>query len=258
MNRLDFSIKLLRRVGYYLMLHWGKIDEVEEKTGFKDIVTNIDRKAQEVIVKEIREHFPHDNVLAEEGIFEKGDRLWIIDPIDGTINFVHGLPNFSISIAYVEKGDVKMGVVHAPALHETFYAEDSGGAYLNGEKIKVSKNPSLEKCVGSTGSYVDFTGKFIEKMEKRTRRVRILGSAALSAAYVGAGKIDFLVTWRINPWDIAAGFIIVKEAGGRITDFSGKEASIFSKNFVFSNGLVHEEVLKVVNEVVEEVKSGRK
>jgi len=253
LDRLDFSIKLLRKVGHLLMIHWGRVDNVEKKTGFKDIVTEIDREAQRMIVDEIRKFFPDENIMAEEGIFEKGDRLWIIDPIDGTINFVHGLPNFSISLAYVENGEVKMGVVHAPALNETLYAEEGSGAFFNGERIRVSENASLEECVGSTGSYVYFTGKFIERMEKRTRRIRILGSAALNAAYVGAGRVDFFVTWRINPWDIAAGLIIVKEAGGMVTDFSGKEANAFSKNFIFSNGLIHDEVLKVVNEVVEEI-----
>ncbi|PLV60155.1 bifunctional fructose-1,6-bisphosphatase/inositol-1-monophosphatase [Thermotoga sp. KOL6] len=253
MDRLNFSIKLLRRVGHFLMLHWGRVDEVEKKTGFKDIVTKIDKESQEMIVREIRSKFPSDSIMAEEGIFEKGNRLWVIDPIDGTINFVHGLPNFSISIAYIENGEVKMGVVHAPALNETFYAEEGNGAYLNGERINVSKNTNLEECVGSTGSYVDFTGRFIGKMEKRTRRVRILGSAALNACYVGAGRVDFFVTWRINPWDIAAGFIIVKEGGGKITDFAGKEVNVFSKNFIFSNGLIHEEVLKITNEVVHEI-----
>ncbi|MDK2786502.1 MAG: monophosphatase [Thermotoga sp.] len=257
LDRLDFSIKLLRRVGHFLMLHWGKVDSVEKKTGFKDIVTEIDKKAQEMIVEEIRKVFPDENIIAEEGISENGKKLWIIDPIDGTINFVHGLPNFSISIAYVENGEVKMGVVHAPALNETLYAEERGGAFLNGERIRASRNASLEECVGSTGSYVDFTGKFIEKMEKKTRRVRILGSAALNACYVGAGRVDFFVTWRINPWDIAAGLIVVKEAGGTVTDFAGKEANVFSKNFVFSNGLVHEEVLEVVNEVLKEIGEGK-
>lgn len=251
LDRLDFSIKLLKRVGYFLMQHWGKVNQVDLKTNFKDIVTDVDKRAQDMIVEEIRKHFPGEKILSEEGITEDGDKLWVIDPIDGTINFVHGLPSFSISLAYLENGEARLGVVHAPALNETFFAERGRGSFLNGERIRVSENDRLERCVGSIGSYVDFTGKFIEKMEKVTRRIRVLGSAALNACYVAAGRVDFFVAKRVNPWDVAAAFLIVEEADGTITDFQGKKVKTFGGDLVFSNGKIHDEVLRVVREVLE-------
>ena len=253
MDRLDFAIKLLRRVGYFLLQNWGKVDRVFTKSDFKDLVTDIDKESQRIIVENIKKHFPDEHIIAEEGIFEKGDKIWIVDPIDGTVNFVHGLPSFSISLAYVEKGRIVLGVVHVPVTGETFYAINGEGAYMNGERINVSGRKDLRECVGSTGNYPGFTGKLILSLDNRIRRIRILGSAAASAAYVGAGKFDFFVAKRINPWDVAASMLIVRESGGKVTDFEGNNANINSHSFVFSNSLIHDEILKVIKAISKEL-----
>ncbi len=248
MDRLDFAIKMSRQVGLYVMQYWGKALNVREKSSFQDLVTDCDKHAQEMIVEQIREHFPKDSILAEEGLFEDGDKLWIIDPIDGTMNFVHGLPSFSVGIAYVEKGEVVLGVGHDPVLNETFYSAKGQGAYRNGERIKVSSSSELRDCIGNVGFYIDFTGKFLTLMETKVRRMRIMGSAILAGAYVASGRFDFFVARRANPWDVAPVLLMVREAGGIVTDIWGKEATLSSKSFIFSNKIIHEELLKIVQE----------
>ncbi|HIP92239.1 MAG TPA: inositol monophosphatase [Thermotoga sp.] len=249
MDRLDFAIKLLRKVGYFLLQNWGNVDKVFTKSSFKDLVTDVDKESQKIIVENIRKNFPDEHIISEEGISEKGNKVWIIDPIDGTVNFVHGLPSFSISLAYVEKHKIIFGVVHVPVTGETFYAIKGKGAYMNGERISVSERKNLKECVGSTGNYPEFTGKLILGLDNKVRRIRILGSAAASAAYVGAGKFDFFVAKRINLWDVAASILIVRESGGKVTDFNGNEANINSRSFVFSNSFIHDEVLDIVKKI---------
>ncbi len=251
MDRLDFAIKLARRTGFYLMQYWGHALNVTEKSSFQDLVSDCDKQAQQMIVQQIREHFPKDAIFAEEGLFERGDRIWIIDPIDGTMNYVHGLPSFAIGIAYAEKNKVVMGVAHDPLLSETYYAVKNQGAYVNGEKISVSSNSQLKDSIGNVGFYVGFTGPFINAIEKKVRRMRMTGSAILAGAYVACGRFDFFVARRANPWDVAPLFVIVPEAGGTITDLSGKEATLESGNYLFSNGLLHDQLIDILNSIKE-------
>lgn len=249
MDRLDFSIKLARRVGLYLLQHWGNAINVKEKTSFQDIVSDCDKHAQQMIVSEIQKHFPNEAILAEEDHFETGQKLWIVDPIDGTMNFVHGLPSFAVGIAYSENGDVLIGVVHDPVLNETFYAVKGEGAYRNGEKINVSTNMTLKESIGNVGFYVGFTGQFMSAIERRVRRMRMTGSAVLAASYVACGRFDFFVAKRANAWDVAPVLLIVPEAGGSVTDFKGKPANLASGEYLFSNGKVHSEVLEIIERV---------
>ncbi|WP_277601153.1 inositol monophosphatase family protein [Thermotoga sp. Ku-13t] len=249
LDRLDFTIKLARRVGFYLLQHWGNALNVREKSSFQDIVSDCDKQAQHMIVSEIERHFPHEAILAEEDRFETGQKLWIVDPIDGTMNFVHGLPSFAVGIAYSESGDVLIGVVHDPVLNETFYAVKGEGAYRNGERISVSTNATLRESIGNVGFYVGFTGHFMNAVEKRVRRMRMTGSAVLAASYVACGRFDFFVARRANPWDVAPVLLIVPEAGGCVTDLDGKQASLSSGAYLFSNGKLHSEVLEIVNKV---------
>jgi myo-inositol-1(or 4)-monophosphatase len=245
MNKLDLTIKISKKVGFYLMQHWGNTKEIEQKSSFFDLVTQHDKVAQKLIIESIKEYFPNDGILAEEGVFENGENLWIIDPIDGTINYIHGLPNFAISIAYFEQKKPIFGVVYSPVLNEIFVAIKNQGSYLNGEKLIIKNKTKLEETVGSVSFSNNFTGLFISRIEKYVRRIRILGSAAISACYVGAGKFDFFVTKNVNPWDIAAAFLIVKESNGKILDFSGKEANPLEKgNFVFSNPGISNKILE--------------
>ncbi|WP_448532175.1 inositol monophosphatase family protein [Pseudothermotoga sp.] len=249
MDRLDFAIKLARRVGFYLLQHWGNALNVKEKSSFQDIVSDCDKHAQQMIVSEIEKHFPKEAILAEEDRFETGQRLWIVDPIDGTMNFVHGLPSFAIGIAYSEGGNVLVGVVHDPVLNETFYAVAGEGAYKNGERINVSSNTMLKESIGNVGFYVGFTGHFINAIEKHVRRMRMVGSAVLAASYVACGRFDFFVAKRANPWDVAPVLLIVPEANGCVSDLQGRPAHLSSGEYLFSNGKVHSEVLEIIKKV---------
>ncbi|WP_041081051.1 inositol monophosphatase family protein [Thermotoga profunda] len=251
MDRLDFTIKLARKIGFYLMQYWGHALNVTEKSSFQDLVTDCDKQAQQMIVREIREHFPDEAILAEEGLFEKGDKIWIIDPIDGTMNYVHGLPSFAVGIAYAERNEVIIGVAHDPLMSETYYAIKGQGAYVNGERIHVSKNSLLKDSIGNVGFYVGFTGPFINAIEKKVRRMRMTGSAILAGAYVACGRFDFFVAKRANAWDVAPLFVIIPESGGMITDLSGKEATLESGNYLFSNGLLHNELIDILKKIKE-------
>ncbi|HBT40129.1 MAG: Inositol-phosphate phosphatase [Thermotoga sp. 50_1627] len=249
MDRLDFAIKLARKVGLYLLQHWGNALNVKEKSSFQDIVSDCDKRAQQMILSEIERHFPKEAILAEEDHFETGQKLWIVDPIDGTMNFVHGLPSFAVGIAYSEGGNVLVGVVHDPVLNETFYAVKNEGAYKNGEKISVSSKTTLKESIGNVGFYVGFTGHFINAIEKHVRRMRMAGSAVLAASYVACGRFDFFVAKRANPWDVAPVLLIVPEAGGYISDFEGRPVNLSSGEYLFSNGKVHSDVLEIIKKV---------
>jgi len=245
MTKLDLTIKISRKVGYYLMQHWGDTKEVKQKSSFSDLVTQHDKIAQKIIIDSIKNHFPNDGILAEEGVFENAENLWIIDPIDGTINYIHGLPNFAISIAYFEQKKPVFGVVYSPVLNEMFVGIKNQGSYLNGEKLRIKSKTKLEETVGSVGFSNNFTGLFISKIENKVRRIRILGSAAISACYVGAGKFDFFISKNANPWDIAAAFLIVKEAEGKILNLSGNEPNPLEKgSFIFANPGISNKILE--------------
>ena len=243
MDKLDFAIKVSRKVGNILLSEWGGPMSISQKSSFQDLVTDMDKKVQEMIVSSIRKKFPSDGILAEEGVNDSSDKMWVIDPIDGTVNFAFGLPSFSISIAYVENGEPSVGVVHLPVLNETYYAIKNGGAYKNGERIRVSNRKRLRESLGLMGFFRGFSGKFLSDLEDKVVRIRMLGSIAVGVSYIAAGKADFYVAKRSNPWDVAAAILILREAGGKVTDFSGKEEGIFGKEYVFSNGYVHDELL---------------
>ena len=252
MDRLDFAIKLSRDVGFYLLRYWGKALNVREKSSFQDLVSDCDLEAQRIIVEKIQKSYPNDSILAEEGLFETGNKIWIIDPIDGTMNYVHGLPSFGVAIAYAENNEVVMGVINDPIMGETFYALRGQGAFVNGERIRVSQTGKLKNSIGNIGFYVGFTGKFINAVETRVRRIRMTGSAVIGGAYVACGRFDFFIARRANPWDIAPLLAIMPEAGGVVTDIQGERATLNSGSYVFSNGLFHDELLNVISSVEED------
>ncbi|MBO8160563.1 MAG: inositol monophosphatase [Thermosipho sp. (in: Bacteria)] len=250
MDKIDLAIKIARKSGYYLMQYWGNVGEIEQKSSFSDLVTLHDKNVQKMIIEAIKNYFPDDGILAEEGVDERATNLWVIDPIDGTINYIHGLPSFSISIAYFENSKPIFGIVYCPVNNEMFLGIKNQGAFLNGEKLKIIKKRNLNETVGSIGFFKDFTGKFITKVENKVRRIRILGSAAISASYVASQKFDFFVAKKANPWDIAAAYIIVSEAGGEIVNFQGIHSNPLKKDsFIFSNPGILEEILKITNEI---------
>jgi myo-inositol-1(or 4)-monophosphatase len=227
--------------------------ELKEERNF---VTYVDRKSEEMLVDELSRLVPGSGFIAEESQYgpEKAELTWVIDPLDGTTNFVHGVPIFSISVALMKEGRVILGVVHEINRSESFYSWKGGKAYLNGKEIRVSAAGNLYDSLLVTGfpysrdhildEYVNLFKGFM----KKTQDLRRLGSAAADLAYVAAGRFEGFYEIGLSPWDVAAGAFIVQQAGGKVTDFSGGDDFIFGKSLVSSNGLVHDEMLEVIKE----------
>ena len=219
------------------------------------LVTETDRKVERVIIDIIRRQFPDHSILAEESE-PKGNSSskWIIDPIDGTTNFAHRLPMACVSIAFEENEIVKVGGVWNPFQGEWFWAELGKGASLNGKKIRVSKTKTLKESLLVTGFPYDRRERaryyldFMEAFMLQTQGIRRLGSAALDLCYLACGRFDGYWEFKLQPWDVAAGALIAKEAGARLSDFRGKPMNIYGHETLASNRLIHGEMLKVIQE----------
>lgn len=223
--------------------------------GETNLVTEVDRLCEDLIVGAVRKEFPDSDILAEESSYEsRGSSVkWIIDPLDGTTNYAHGFPWFCVSIALEIEGVVMVGVIYQPMLDELFTVIKGEGARLNGGYIYVSGNQPLKNCLLATGFPYDKTrdnennfSSFAD-FQLSARGIRRAGSAALDLAYVAAGRLDGYWERKINPWDVAAGSLLVEEAGGRVTDFAGLPYSVYSHRVLASNGHVHDEMTKVLN-----------
>ena len=252
---LNIAIEAATEAGKFLKQSLGKIKTVERKSGEeRNLVTNIDKQAEKMIVQKIKQHFPLHNILAEEGTTgnEKSDTLWIIDPLDGTTNFTHGLPVFCVSIGVEKNGGLICGVVYDPNRDELFSAEKGNGAKLNGKKFSVSSNAQLISSLLVTGFPYNITENPMNCVEHfqnflfEAQAVRRLGSAALDLCYVACGRFDGFWEVALNPWDMAAGVLLVEEAGGIISDFRGDAHSIYKKEIVASNKNIHKEMLCVL------------
>lgn len=224
--------------------------------GINDFVTDVDEKAEEAIVQTIKGMFAEDAILAEERGTLKGNEhsgvCWYIDPLDGTTNFIHGVPVYCISIAYEIDGVLWGGVVHDPNFREVFVAEKGKGAYLNGERIQVTRNDLPGDCLLTTGfpfrsfrflqSYFQLFAHIIPSIHGLRRP----GSAALDLCWTACGRFDGFLELNLCPWDIAAGTVIVREAGGRVTDWKGKEGFMKTGHIVATNGLIHDWLLEQI------------
>jgi len=256
-NFTNIAIESAQKGAEILLNHFCKIKNIEYK-GRIDPVTIADKNSQEAIVNNIKQYFPLHNIIAEEKDTNlksnESDYCWIIDPLDGTVNYIHGVPNFAVSIGLKYKEEIICGVIYAPALKEMFVGQKDKGAFLNNKKIHVSNIKDMIKALPVTGFpyYVKEKPNRVLKNFKNimleTQGLRRLGSAALDLAYVACGRFDFFWEEGLKPWDIAAGTVIVKEAGGKITDFFGKKDFLFKDTLVASNNILHEDVLKVLNE----------
>jgi myo-inositol-1(or 4)-monophosphatase len=238
-----------------LLKHYNKKLKVEYK-GEIDSVTQADKGSQRAIIKVIKDVFPEHGVLAEEdGVNELNrDYCWIIDPLDGTVNFVHGLPMFAVSIGLKYKNEIMVGVIYSPIINEIFIAEKGKGAWFNGKKIKVSHIKDNIKALGVTEfpySIKEDNNKVLNNFEDiivKVQGVRRLGSAALDLAYVACGRFEFFWGQGLKAWDIAAGILLVKEAEGIISDYYGKEDCLFENTMLASNNSkIHREILGIVN-----------
>jgi len=225
-------------------------DKVETK-GLHNFVSYVDKSAEEILVKELRKILPEAGFIAEENTeTKKGERYnWVIDPLDGTTNFIHGIPLFSISIALLDGEEVISGVVHEVNQNECFYAWKNSKAYLNGNEIKVSDAKTLNESLLATGfPYYDYSRlkpymEMFQFLMRKTHGVRRLGSAAVDLAYVAYGRFEGFYEYGLHPWDVAAGAIIVKQAGGMVSDFSGKGDYIFGKEIIAANNNIYDEFL---------------
>jgi len=226
----------------------------EARNGETDLVTEVDRASQDLIEREIRARYPGHGILAEEGLDEKGpgDYTWIVDPLDGTTNYVHGFPVFSVSIAVALRGETICGVVFNPVSGEIFQGLKGGGATLNSVPVRVSGTALLGRSLLGTGFPYDIRNTsetnldHFNRFATRTQGIRRCGSAALDLCMVAAGRLDGFWELNLKPWDMAAGALIVEEAGGKVTDFSGRPLHLEAKQILASNGLIHTRMLEIL------------
>lgn len=229
--------------------------KISNKEGINNLVTEADHAAEKAIMAVIRKNFPDHFILSEEAgeLSRQSDYKWIIDPIDGTINFAHGIPINCVSIAVEYKGEIILGAVYNPHINEFFFAEKGKGATLNGNPISVSqKEEAIHACLvtGFPYTYINMPNGPLEVFERFIRKgvpVRRLGSAAIDLCWVAAGRFDGFYEHKLEAWDSAAGFLIVEEAGGRVTDFEGKPFSPYQHRILATNGKIHDEMLEIIN-----------
>ncbi|MBU6447107.1 MAG: inositol monophosphatase [Verrucomicrobia bacterium] len=244
--------------GDILRAGFGTHFSIQSKEGQHNLVTAYDHKSEAAILAFIRAEIPDSQFLAEEsGATGKGDLLWIIDPLDGTVNFAHQLPIFSVSIAAQKEGRVVTGVVYQPITHELFVAEKGKGAFLNGQKIHVSHVSQMEQAMLATGFPYDLAKNPFHCIEhfvdilKLGIPIRRLGSAAIDLAYTAAGRLEGFFEVRLKAWDVAAGKLLVEEAGGKVTHWDGEPFDIHSDKTLFaSNGKIHDAGCKILNRKV--------
>jgi myo-inositol-1(or 4)-monophosphatase len=221
-----------------------------------NLVTEADRLSEALIVERIHREFPGHDILTEESpeTANGSDFRWIIDPLDGTTNYAHGYPVFCVSIALEVKGVIMQGAVYNPMLDELFTAEKGAGAFLNGRRLNVSRTEILSRSLLATGFPYDIREdrdnniNYFNRMVLSAQAVRRAGSAALDLAYIAAGRFDGFWELKLMPWDTAAGWLLVKEAGGSVTDLCGDPYHLHSRNMLASNGLIHDEMARILAE----------
>jgi len=227
-----------------------------ESKGLHDLVSYVDKESEKQIIEQLSKLLPESGFIAEEGTSsKKGERYnWVIDPLDGTTNYIQGIPIYAVSIGLREYEELVLGVVYEVGRDECFYAWKDGGAWLNGKPIHVSDRKDIQDALLATGfPYNNFSKmesylEFLKWTMKNARGVRRLGSAATDMAYVACGRFDAFWEYDLKPWDVAAGAVIVKEAGGTVTDYSSGNNYLFGKEIVASNGWLEELILKKINE----------
>ena len=252
---LDTAMKAARAAGTILTSYYGKSFDIEIKDHQQfNFVTRADREAEQAIIECIHSRYPSHSILGEESGSHAGsaDTTWIVDPLDGTTNFTHAFPMFSVSIAAVKAGELVAGVVYDPIRDELFSAERGGGAWLNGQRIRVSEAATVDRAMLVTGfpynirENPDYCYERFVMFLKHAQAIRRLGSAALDCAYVAAGRLDGFWEVRLQPWDKAAGELLVCEAGGMVTGFLGEPHDMFSPPFLASNGHIHQEMVSIL------------
>ncbi len=258
MNEKEIAISAALGAGEILKENIGKIStaNIENKKPF-DFVTDIDKKSEEYIIGKIKKHFPDHEIYAEESQKNRSarDKCWIIDPLDGTTNFIHGYAINAVSIALENNGKIVLGVIYDPYRDELFCAELGKGAFLNNNPISVSNRSKLRHCLIATGfpfknrQYLEHYWQVLAEIFMEVSGIRRTGSAALDLAHIACGRFDGFWELKLSPWDIAAGSILIEEAGGKISDFEGKSSHIWSGDVIASNNLIHDFLLSKVQNV---------
>jgi myo-inositol-1(or 4)-monophosphatase len=255
MPYLETAVDIAREAGSLLAQHFERRVGFELK-GESDLVTVADRASEALVVERLRSHFPQHSILAEEGGgVETGSEFrWYVDPLDGTTNFAHGYPIFNVTMGLERSGEMIAGVIYDPVRQEMFAAELGGGAYLNNRRIHVSAVNRLQDSLCCTGfpsrkRHLNVNVHFYHQMAMHTHGVRRSGSAAVDLAWVSCGRLDFFWEFGLNPWDMAAGRLIVAEAGGRISDMKGGPHTLQSPHLLAGNGHLHEQALGLFAEV---------
>ncbi len=249
-------IVISKQAGAYLREEIQSISakDVEEK-GVHNLVTKVDKATEKMLVEALSVALPQAGFIAEEGTSSKQGEVynWIVDPLDGTTNYIHKVPLYAVSIALKKGNDIVLGVIYEPNLDECFYTWEAAPAYLNGNVIKVSSNKVLDNALIATGfPYYDY-GKlegylqFFKHLMQHSRGVRRLGSAAVDLAYTACGRYDAFYEYGLSPWDVAAGILIVQNAGGLAMDFSGGNNMLFGKEIISGNSVISQELKENIN-----------
>jgi len=253
----QFTCDVARSAGKFILEESKSFNDSKIETkGLHDLVSYVDKTSEQRIIAGLHKLLPESGFIAEEGTSEKhGERFnWIIDPLDGTTNFIQGVPVYAVSIGLLEYDELVLGVVYEVGRDECFYAWKDGGAFLNGKPIHVSDRNDIQDALLATGfpySNFDLLDGYMSLLKwtmTEARGVRRLGSAATDLAYVACGRFDVFWEYDLKPWDVAAGALIVKEAGGAVTDFNGGNNYLFGKKIVASNGLLDSLILKKIAE----------
>ena len=247
---LKFAEIIAREAGDLLKNELPKDHRIDFKSEI-DIVTEVDKMSEDLLVRRIHQSFPRHYILTEESAGFRGDSdcRWIIDPLDGTTNYAHGYPVFCVSVALEIAGEVYCGAIYNPMTEEMFTAEKHGGAFLNSQRLKASKTEELTRSLLATGFPYDIRESadnninYFIGMALRAQAIRRAGSAALDLAYVAAGRFDGFWELKLRPWDTAAGWLMVTEAGGRVSDLEGNAYDLVSPHIVASNGRIHDKMV---------------
>lgn len=254
---INVMVATAEKAGRSLARGFGEIEKLQvSKKGPADFVSEADRRAEEIIFRELSKARPKFGFLMEErGAVEGEDssNRWIVDPLDGTLNFLHGLPHFAVSIALERDTKIFAGVIYEPVSDQMFWAERGQGAYMNGRRLRVSSRREMSESMFATG--IPFKGRdghqpFLGQLEQVmavSAGVRRFGSAALDLAYVAAGRYEGFWEQGLSPWDMAAGMVIVREAGGFVSDFKGRDAAMTSGNIIAANSNLHDTLRKLIN-----------
>ncbi len=255
MQFLETAVDIAREAGALLANYFERRVAFELKGEF-DLVTEADRASEKLVVERLRSYFPSHTVVAEEGggTDQSSEYRWFVDPLDGTTNFAHSFPFFNVTLGLERAGEMIAGVIYDPLRQEMFTAERGAGAYLNNRRLHASPTKRLADSLASTGfpsrkRHYNVNIHFYYQLAMASHGVRRTGSAALDLAYVASGRLDFFWEFGLKPWDMAAGVLLVQEAGGRVSDMRGVPHSVTaSEHLLASNGLFHEEILGIFGE----------